>query len=69
MKTFVANAAVGIFAVASVVVLIVAHEMLAAIAGTSGRFVVARKWIARAFAVLGLLLAVLIIARFYYLRV
>lgn len=68
MKSLVANAAVGIVTVVSVLVLIVMHEVLAAIAGTSDRYVVARRWLSRAFAVLGIVLAVLIAARFYYLR-
>ena len=68
MRSLTANAAFGIVAVASVLVLIVAHEVLAAIAGTSDRYVVARRWVSRAFAVLAVVLAVLIVARFYYLR-
>jgi uncharacterized membrane protein (UPF0136 family) len=68
VKSLVANAALGIVAVASVMVLIVAHEVLATIAGPAPRFVQTRKWLSRVFTVLGILLAVLIAARFYYLR-
>jgi hypothetical protein len=68
MKTFVANAAVGIISVSIVMVLIILHEVLAAIAGAGNRFVIARHRLARATTVFALLLAVLIAARFYYLR-
>ena len=68
MKTLVANAALGIVSVALVLALIVAHEFLAAVADGADRFVTARRWMAVAVAVLTALLAILIIARFYYLR-
>jgi hypothetical protein len=68
MRSFVANAAVGIVSVSIVLVLIIVHEVLAAIAGAGSRFVVARRRLAGATAGFALLLAVLIAARFYYLR-
>ena len=68
MRSVVANAAVGILSVSIVLVLIVVHEVLAAIAGADSRFVVARRRLAAVATVFGLLLAGLIAARFYYLR-
>lgn len=68
MKSLVANAALGIASVASVLVLIVVHELLAVIAGGADRFAVARRWLTVVIAVLVAALALLIIARFYYLR-
>ena len=68
MKTLVANAALGIVSVGLVLALIVAHEFLAAIANGADRFVTARRWMVVAVVVLAALLAVLILARFYYLR-
>jgi hypothetical protein len=68
MKSFVANAAVGIVSVSIVVVLIMIHEVLSAIAGADGRFVVARRRLAVAATVFALLLAIVIASRFYYLR-
>ncbi len=68
MKSLVASAALGIASVASVLLLIVVHEVLAAIANGPDRFSVARRWLSVAIAVLVTVLAVVIIARFYYLR-
>ena len=68
MKSFVANAAVGIVSVSIVVVLIMIHEVLSAIAGADGRCVVARRRLAVAATVFALLLAIVIASRFYYLR-
>jgi hypothetical protein len=68
MKSLTTNAVLAIFSVSSVLILIIAHEALAAIAGGSDRFVVTRRWLSWAFTILGVLLAVLIAARFYYLR-
>jgi hypothetical protein len=68
VKSLVANAALGIVSVASVLVLIVIHELLAAIAGGPDRFVVARRWLTIVIGVLVAALALIIIARFYYLR-
>jgi hypothetical protein len=68
VRSFVASAALGIVSVASVLVLIVVHEVLAAIANGPDRFMVARRWLSVAVAVLSVVLAIVIIARFYYLR-
>jgi hypothetical protein len=68
MRSLATNSALAIVTVSSVMVLIIGHEFLAAVAGETNRFVVARRWVSRAFSVLLVLLAVLIIARFYYLR-
>ena len=68
MRHLAENSALAIVTVSSVLVLIIAHEMLAAIGGHSDRFVVTRRWLARVFFVLTAILALLIIARFYYLR-
>ncbi len=68
MKSFVADATLAIATVAGVLALIVAHEVLAALAGGSERFAPARRWLAVAVGVLVVILAVLIAARFYYLR-
>lgn len=68
MKSLVANAALGIASVAAVLILIVIHELLAAMAGGPDRYVVARRWLSVVIGVLVALLAILIIARFYYLR-
>ncbi len=69
MKGLATNDPLAIFSVASVLTLILAHELMAAIAGESDRFVIARRWLSRGFTVLGVVLVVLIAARFYYLRV
>ena len=68
MRSLATNSALAILTVSSVLALIIGHELLAAVAGESNRFVVTRRWVSRAFTVLLVLLAVLIIARFYYLR-
>lgn len=68
MKTLVANAALGIVMVAGVLLLIVLHEVLAAVANGPDRFGVARRRLSVAIAVLVVVLALLIAARFYYLR-
>ena len=68
MRSLATDSALAIVTVAGVLVLIISHEFLAAVAGGADRFVVTRKWLSRAFTVLLVLLAVLIIARFYYLR-
>ncbi len=68
MRSLATNSALAIVTVSSVMVLIIGHELLAAVAGETDRFVVARRWLTWAFTVLLVLLAVLIIARFYYLR-
>ena len=44
------------------------HEVLAALAGGQGRFVTARRRLSLVVAILGVVLMVVIIARFYYLR-
>jgi hypothetical protein len=51
------------------VVLIMIHEVLSAIAGADGRFVVARRRLAVAATVFALLLAIVIASRCYYLRI
>ncbi|HXW34072.1 MAG TPA: hypothetical protein VEJ87_05790 [Acidimicrobiales bacterium] len=68
MKSLATNAPVAIISVASVLVLIITHEVLAAIAGDSDRFVLTRRWLSRLFSVLFVAVAFLIIIRFYYLR-
>jgi hypothetical protein len=68
MKALASNAIVAIVTVASVLSLIVAHEVLSAIAGDSERFAETKRWVSRAFTVLGMILAGVIVARFYYLR-
>lgn len=68
MKSLSANAPLAIFLVASVLALIVSHEYLAALAGDSDRFAMTRRWLSRAFTVLVVVLSLLIISRFYYLR-
>jgi type IV secretory pathway VirB2 component (pilin) len=68
VKSFVANAAVGIASVASVLILIIVHEALAAMADGADRFAWARRWLAGAIATLVVVLAIIVIARFYYLR-
>ncbi len=68
MKSLVANAALAIVTVTAVLAVIVAHEVLAAIADGSQRFSVARRWLAVATAVLVVIVAAVIAARFYYLR-
>jgi hypothetical protein len=68
MKSLSTNSALAIFSVSSVLILIIAHEVLAAIAGDSDRFVLTRRRLSWAFSILCVLLAVLIAARFYYLR-
>ena len=68
MKSLVANAAIGIASVASVLILIVVHEVLATIANGPDRFIAARRLLGVVIAVLVAVLAVLIVARFYYLR-
>ncbi len=68
MKSLTTNSVLAIISVAGVIALIVTHELLAAIAGTSDRFVLARRWLFRASMVFGIVVAVLIVARFYYLR-
>lgn len=68
MKSLVANAALGIASVSTVLILIAIHEVLAAIAGGPDRFVVVRRWLSVVIGLLVAVLAILIIARFYYLR-
>jgi hypothetical protein len=67
MKSLASNAPLAIAAVVSVILLVMAHELLSAIAGAD-RFAPARKWLIRASVVTGLVVTVLIFARFYYLR-
>ena len=66
MRSLATNAALAIATVSAVLLLIMAHEVLAAI--STDRFVLAKRWLVVSFTVLGLLLAVLVAARFYYLR-
>jgi hypothetical protein len=68
VKHLVASAALGIVSVASVLILIVAHEVLATMADGADRFVAARRWLTVAITILVAVLAILIVARFYYLR-
>jgi hypothetical protein len=68
MRSLATDSALAIATVSAVLALIIGHEVLAAVAGGTDRFVVTRRWLSRAFTVLLVLLAVLIIARFYYLR-
>jgi hypothetical protein len=68
MRSLATDSALAIVTVSAVLVLVIGHEVLAAVAGESNRFVVTRRWLSRGFTVLLVLLAVLIIARFYYLR-
>jgi hypothetical protein len=68
VKTLVANGAVGIIVVGLSLLAIVSHLVLSAIADGGDRFVTARRRIVTITAVLMLVLAVVIVARFYYLR-
>jgi hypothetical protein len=68
MRFLAVNAPLAIVLVASVLVLIVSHEVLAAVAGPTDRFPVARRRLVWAFTVLGIMLTIVIAARFYYLR-
>jgi threonine/homoserine/homoserine lactone efflux protein len=68
MRSLATDSALAIVTVTTVLVLIIGHEFLAAVAGETNRFVMTRRWLSWAFTVLLVLLAVLIIARFYYLR-
>jgi hypothetical protein len=68
MRSLATDSALAIFTVTAVLVLIISHEVLAAVAGPAQRFVVTLRWLSRAFTLLLVLLAILIIARFYYLR-
>jgi hypothetical protein len=68
MRSLATDSALAIATVTAVLALIIGHEVLAAVAGQTSRFVVTRRWLSRAFTVLLVLLAILIIARFYYLR-
>ncbi len=68
MKAFVANTALAIALVASVLTLIVVHEFLASVADGTSRFVPIRRWLAVSVGVLAVLLGALIVARFYFLR-
>jgi hypothetical protein len=68
MKSLVASAALGIASVASVLILIVVHECLAAMANGPDKFVAIRRWLTVIITVLVGVLAILIVARFYYLR-
>ncbi len=69
MRMLVSNAAFGILVVVPLLMLMVAHEVLAALAGGQPRFVTVRRRLSVVVAVLGVVLAFVIIARFYYLRV
>jgi hypothetical protein len=69
MRSFLSNAVLGYVVVVPLVVLMIAHEALAAMADGQTRFVVARRRLTVTVVVLSILLAVAIIARFYYLRV
>jgi len=66
MRSLASNAPLAIATVTAILLLIVAHELLAAVA--VDRFGPAKRWLTIGFAALGLLLTVLIAARFYYLR-
>ena len=66
MKSLATNAPLAIVTVVAILLLIVSHELLAAI--STERFAPAKRWLMFGFAALGLLLTVLIAARFYYLR-
>jgi F0F1-type ATP synthase assembly protein I len=66
MKSLATNSLLAIVTVAAVLLMIMAHEVLAAI--SIDRFVLAKRWLVVGFTVLGLLLTVLIASRFYYLR-
>jgi len=68
MRTLVSNGAVGVLVVVPLLAVMVAHEVLAAMAGGQGRFVTARRRLSVVVAILGVVLMVVIIARFYYLR-
>ncbi len=68
MKTLVASAPLGIVVVATALVLIVVHEVLAAIDDGAGRFAGIQRWLTTVIAVVVVVLTALIIARFYYLR-
>ncbi len=68
MRAFFSNGALGILVVAPVLALMVAHEVLAALAGGQSRFVTDRRRLTVVVVVLVVVLAVVIIARFYYLR-
>jgi predicted ferric reductase len=66
MRWLATSAPLAIATVATIIILIVAHELLAAI--STDRFTPAKRWLTFGFAALGVLLTVLIAARFYYLR-
>ena len=66
MRSLASNAPLAIATVTAMILLVVSHELLAAIA--TDRFTPAKRWLTFGFATLGLLLTVLIAARFYYLR-
>ena len=68
MRTLVSNAAVGVLVIVPMLVVMVAHEVLAALAGGQGRFATARRRLSVVVAILGVALMVVIVARFYYLR-
>jgi ABC-type antimicrobial peptide transport system permease subunit len=68
VKSLVANAALAIVTVAGVLALVVVHEVLAVLENDSDRFALARRWLAVAVAVLVVIVAAVIAARFYYLR-
>jgi hypothetical protein len=68
MKAFFSNGVLGILVVAPVLILMVAHEVLAVLAGGQTRFVTARRRLTLVVGVLVVVLAAVIIARFYYLR-
>jgi zinc transporter ZupT len=66
MKSLATNAPLAIATVAAVLLLIMAHEVLAAI--STDRFVLAKRWLFVGFSVLAVVLTVVIALRFYYLR-
>ena len=66
MRALATNAPLAITTVVAIIVLVVAHELLSAI--STARFPRAKRWLTFGFASFGLLLTVLIAARFYYLR-
>jgi hypothetical protein len=66
MKALATNASLAIATVTAVLLVIMAHEVLAAI--STDRFALAKRWLMVGFTALGLLLTVIVAARFYYLR-
>jgi len=66
VRSLATSSPLAIVTVATVLLLIMAHEVLAAI--SSDRFVLAKRWLFVGFTVFAVVLTVIIALRFYYLR-